>query len=269
MNKKIGVFLTGGGGKGSFQIGFFKALEEMEIKPDIICGSSVGALVGGAATYLKSDEMLECWKTLTLESVLNVDSNKITKFTGSKRTLKLWKETFISCIKPKILIDTNKLRTLLYNVLDGDKIMTSTIDFGITTTQLPNFKLIKKFKEEMKSDNILEHILSSLYLPIFRPQKIINNKHYIDIADIRRYPLEMLKEKECTEIFIVDVTSGGEKKMQKSIQHTKFNKNTDITIINMPYKASLLDFSEEQALINYESGYEVTKNTIKIFQKSN
>ena len=37
----------------------------------------------------------------------------------------------------------------------------------------------------------------------------------------------------------------------------------------MPYKASLLDFSEEQSLINYESGYEVTKKAIKIFQKSN
>ena len=59
--KKTGIFLTGGGGIGAFHTGFFKALEEYGIKFDTIVGSSVGALVGGAATYLTADEMYQKW----------------------------------------------------------------------------------------------------------------------------------------------------------------------------------------------------------------
>ena len=45
-NKKYGLVLSGGGGKGSYQVGVFKALHELGIDADIrgISGSSVGAL---------------------------------------------------------------------------------------------------------------------------------------------------------------------------------------------------------------------------------
>lgn len=260
---KIGVFLTGGGGKGSYLIGFFRALEELNIKPDVICGSSIGALVGAAATYLDSYSMYECWKTLTLESVLKVDSKQIECINGKKRTFMLWKETFLSCFNKRILIDIDDIRKLLYNSLDGDKIRKSTVDFGLTVTQLPNFKMLKLYKEDMNKANILEYVLASLYLPIFAPQKIIDNKYYLDIATIRRYPFEMLKEKECSKIFIVDI---GDCPSFKAINTAKsiFNDNYDITMINMQNKPSLLDFSLSQARKNYENGYE---EAVKVLTK--
>lgn len=258
MEKKLGVFLTGGGGKGSFHIGFFKALEEMGIKPDFICGSSVGALVGGAATYLDSYEMLEAWKTLTMESVLNVDSRKFSDLEGSIKTLKLWKETFISCCKPKILIDIEQIRKLLYASVDGKSIMDSKVDFGCTTTVLPSFEHVKKFKQDMTKENVLEWILASLYLPIFRPQKIIDGRNYIDIADKREYPLDMMKQKEVTDLVFVDISNANENKIRRSLKLANIGDETKVTIIDKPYKASLLDFTEEQTKINYQKGYETS-----------
>jgi NTE family protein len=43
---KIGVVFEGGGGKGSYQIGAWKAIRDMGIEPYITCvsGTSVGAL---------------------------------------------------------------------------------------------------------------------------------------------------------------------------------------------------------------------------------
>lgn len=260
MNNKVNIFLTGGGAKGSFQIGFFKALEEFEIKPNAIYGSSVGALVGGAATYMDSYDMLECFKTLTLESVLEVDSNKFKDIHGSLKTLKLYKETFLSCMKNR-LIDIENIRTLLYNSLDGEQIKSSKIDFGITTSVLPTFKSLQIYKEEMIT-NPLEYILASLYLPIFRSQKIIDNKNYIDIADYKHFPFEMLKKKECSNIYIVNISSGSSNKLYKDIEKAKFNESIKITVINMDYKASILDFSEEQMLVNYNKGYETTRKVL-------
>ena len=45
--KKLGLALGSGGGRGVFHLGVLKALQENKIEPDIITGSSIGALVGG------------------------------------------------------------------------------------------------------------------------------------------------------------------------------------------------------------------------------
>ena len=261
MNKKTGVFLTGGGGKGSFEIGFFKALEELGIKPDVICGSSAGAVVGAGATYMNSKELFECWKNLTLESVFNVDSNKLKDIEGTKRILRLWKEVIDSCLNEEFLIDISNIRELVYSLLDEEKIRNSKIEYGLTTTVLPDFKMVKVFKDEMQEGLLLEYVIASLYLPLFRNEKIINNKHYLDIAAFQKYPFEMLKEKGCNEIYIVDIV---DLPVIKSILTAKkvFDENTKVHIINMENQVSILDFSSEQAIKNYNNGYETTIKTL-------
>jgi NTE family protein len=61
-NPRIGLALGSGSARGWAHIGAIHALEERGVKPDIICGSSVGALVGGA--YASGElEKLETWVT--------------------------------------------------------------------------------------------------------------------------------------------------------------------------------------------------------------
>lgn len=43
----LGLVLGGGGAKGYAHIGVIKVLEEFGIKPDIVVGTSMGALIGG------------------------------------------------------------------------------------------------------------------------------------------------------------------------------------------------------------------------------
>jgi NTE family protein len=44
---KIGLVLSGGGAKGLAHVGVLKVLEELDLKPDYITGTSMGAVVGG------------------------------------------------------------------------------------------------------------------------------------------------------------------------------------------------------------------------------
>ncbi|MBQ1882548.1 MAG: patatin-like phospholipase family protein, partial [Bacteroidales bacterium] len=44
---KVALVLCGGGAKGMAHIGVIKKLEEVGIKPDMVLGTSIGALVGG------------------------------------------------------------------------------------------------------------------------------------------------------------------------------------------------------------------------------
>lgn len=59
---KIGLALGSGSARGWSHIGVIKALKEKNIEPDIVCGTSIGALVGAAYCTEKLDD-LETWVT--------------------------------------------------------------------------------------------------------------------------------------------------------------------------------------------------------------
>jgi NTE family protein len=57
---RIGLALGSGGARGWSHIGVIHALQELGVKPDVVCGTSIGALVGTA--YAAGDlERLEHW----------------------------------------------------------------------------------------------------------------------------------------------------------------------------------------------------------------
>ncbi len=48
---RIGITLSGGGARGFAHIGVLQALEEEDIYPDVICGTSAGAIIGALYAY--------------------------------------------------------------------------------------------------------------------------------------------------------------------------------------------------------------------------
>lgn len=56
---KIGLVLSGGGARGLAHIGVLRVLEEMQVPVDLIVGTSMGAVVGGAYASGRSTEELE------------------------------------------------------------------------------------------------------------------------------------------------------------------------------------------------------------------
>jgi NTE family protein len=66
----VGLVLGSGAARGFAHIGVIQALKEHGIKPDIIVGTSIGALVGGCYAVDKLDE-LEAWaRALTLRRII-------------------------------------------------------------------------------------------------------------------------------------------------------------------------------------------------------
>jgi NTE family protein len=57
---RIGLALSGGVARGWAHIGVLRALERAGIRPDVVCGTSIGALVGGLNLAGKLD-VLESW----------------------------------------------------------------------------------------------------------------------------------------------------------------------------------------------------------------
>ncbi|MGV8171250.1 MAG: patatin-like phospholipase family protein [Candidatus Woesearchaeota archaeon] len=56
---KIGLVLSGGGARGFAEIGALKVLKKNNIKVDIICGSSIGALIGACYAHNQNPAAIE------------------------------------------------------------------------------------------------------------------------------------------------------------------------------------------------------------------
>ena len=64
---RIGLALSGGGARGIAHIGVIKALEELNVKPDVISGTSAGAIVGALyASGMKPDAIFEVVSHLSI-----------------------------------------------------------------------------------------------------------------------------------------------------------------------------------------------------------
>ncbi len=72
---KIALALGGGGARGLSHVGVLKVLEENGIIPDIICGTSIGAIIGGKYAHIPS------WKTVW-EDVLRAIEGEAFKRAG-------------------------------------------------------------------------------------------------------------------------------------------------------------------------------------------
>ena len=114
--KKLALVLGGGAAKGYAHIGVLKALEENGIKPDLIVGTSMGALVGGMYAMGKTPDEKEALATsidsmgkLSLHSIIK-DGNLL----NIKKTQKIlqgnFKDATFEQLKTKfVAVSTNML----------------------------------------------------------------------------------------------------------------------------------------------------------------
>ena len=67
---RIGLALGSGSARGWSHIGVIRELEAAGIRPDVVCGTSIGALVGGVYAAGELDRLEEWARTLTMKDVI-------------------------------------------------------------------------------------------------------------------------------------------------------------------------------------------------------
>ena len=79
-HKKLGLALGSGSARGWSHIGVLQTLAEMDIEPDIVCGSSIGALVGAFSMKGQLDELAQWTKGLNTRDIIQLmDINLISR----------------------------------------------------------------------------------------------------------------------------------------------------------------------------------------------
>ena len=72
LNREYGIVLEGGGAKGAYQVGAWKALREAGVKIKAVAGTSVGALNGALICMDDIDRAEKLWKNIRYSSIMDL-----------------------------------------------------------------------------------------------------------------------------------------------------------------------------------------------------
>lgn len=255
----VGVALEGGGARGSYQIGAIKALYKCGIYPKCFVGTSIGSVNAAICAMGDKKRLEEVWNSVSCEELFNVDSNLIRALDEKKLNRKVLKDSVktISGIIKNSGIDTSNLKKAYKEYVDEEKLRKSNIDFGLVTYSLTDRKPVYLFLKDIPNGKLHEYLIASSYLPVFKMEKIIDDKIYLDGGFHDNCPINMLLKEGYDEIYAIRTYSIG--LMQPLIEN-----NAKITYIGPKKKlGSLLLFDEKTIKENAELGFYDTLKVIK------
>ena len=256
LDKEYGIVLEGGGAKGAYQIGAWKALREAGVKIKGIAGTSVGAL-NGALMCMGDLELAEkVWSNLTYSQVMDVEDEKMQQLL--EREMPFWEA--VSNVFERMGeggLDVTPLKDLLLEVVDEEKIKASPIELYIKTFSVDQFKELDIDLKTVEPGQMKDFLLASAYIfPLFKNEKL-HGKTYIDGGVINNVPTNSLLKRGYKDIIQIRILGPGRVPRAVLPEEGSFYE-----VIPRVSLGSILEFSEKRSRQNMKIGYYDTKRMI-------
>lgn len=242
------LVLSGGGSKGAYQIGVWKALKKLNITFDIITGTSVGALNGALITQNTYKEALYVWKHINLEMLFGKNT------VDTKNNLKVMKMYSDNFLKNGGM-EVKELEKLISNSINYKKFYSSKINYGLVTYNLTTKKPLQITKKDIPKELLTDYLMASASCyPAFQKKEIKGEK-YIDGGFSDNLPINLALDMGADEIIAVDLNAPGLKQTpKKKVPTIVIKPNNRLT--------NFLNFNEEGSKRNIKLGY---NDTLKVF----
>ena len=225
--EKYSLVLEGGGAKGAYQVGAIKALKKKGIEFDTIIGTSIGAINAAFIAQGDINKLEELWQTLSFQDLMDINNELIESITNMKFSSDILNEIarkFFNAFKEKG-IDTSSIRSLLEKYIDEEKLRNSNIRFGLVTYCLSNMKPQKLFIEDIPQGKVVDYLMATSNLPVFKRQ-IIDNKSFLDGGAYDNCSVEMLYEAGYKNIIAIKLF----KRRKRIRNYYKLSKKQDLNL---------------------------------------
>lgn len=246
----FGLVLEGGGAKGAYQIGAWKALREQGVDIKGVAGTSVGALNGAMVVQDDFDKAYEVWHNMSFGKILKIDDEMILRIKEGEISPENFRH-LVKSIKELFLdrgLDVTPLRQLLKNIICENKIRNSGKDFGIVTVALSDLKPVELYIEDIPVGKLVDYLMASANLPVFKMDKI-DGKLFLDGGFFDNLPIKLLTAKGYRDIITIRLYGIGR---TRRVNTKKLNI---ITINPSEDLGGTLDLSRERARRNLNLGY--------------
>ena len=254
LTKTYAVALEGGGAKGGYEVGVWKALEEMGVRYNAVSGTSVGALNGALMAMRDLPRAIAAWEDIRLDKVIDFDADQeenLRRIVSGEVELGSIQELIPQAYEVirRRGLDVAPLRAWVREIVDSKKIKASDVQLFISTVSLTDRKGLELCVNELEEDEICDMLLASAYHPTFRLEKL-GGKFYADGGFIDSLPLHVLVEHGYHDIIAVRIPGHGRER--------RFKIPEDVNIWYVDTDADLggvLNFSAEQARRDMAIGY--------------
>lgn len=246
--KSSGLAFGGGGARGCYEIGMWKALSEHGIQFMNVSGTSIGALVGAMYVQGALEPMIEFVKHL---KPAGIASNMISFPESLGEAVKNRKEigSFLSTyIFSGTGMDISPLKAELDKMFDYEAFAASPVNFACMTFNVTDRKPIAYFKEEMNAKNAENIILASASCYPAFPALEMEGKEYIDGGYWDNVPIDLAARMGAQKILAVDVEGPG--------LVLPVDPGLDVFLIKpIAPLGNFLDFSAASGMKNLTAGY--------------
>ena len=234
---KLGLVLAGGGGKGGYEIGVWKYLQEIGLydKITVISGTSVGGLNAALMATVSYDVAEKIWTEEIDDKILDTSSSKYKNFA---------------------LFSRNGLRTIMDKYIDLSKIKTSKKKVYVTCYNIKTLEPEAYCLNDSALSEIKDLLCATSAIPIVFQQEILREKKYFDGGIGDNIPIKPLLQEHCTHALIINLEEG-------QIDFSGF----DIKVVQISPSTNLgslltgtLDFSLENSMKRINLGYSDCRN---------
>jgi NTE family protein len=233
---KLGLALSGGGARGFAHPGALKAIEDFGLTPDVISGTSAGALAG----VLYADGY-------TPEEIIEL-------FVG-----KDFRE-FIDIQMPiSAIFGTSGFRRFLKKVLRSKNFEDLHIPLKVLTTNFDEGKAVVFDKGPL-----IDVIVASCSIPIVFNPVIIDGTNYVDGGIFKNFPVSTIRG-ICDKVIGVNVSPLVSKKYSKTIMHIAERSYHYMSRANTLLDRTLCDVLVEIEDMDYFKIFDL-ENSEKIFK---
>jgi len=253
VNQEIGLVLSGGGARGIAHIGVLKALDELNIHPTVISGTSAGSIIGVLyAMGLSSQDMIDFVGHSSLWKFFRFEWSA-----GGLSNLNYLKERLIQIGIPPNFEDLQKK---LY----------------VTATNLTKGKI-----EIFHEGPLLDTILASCSIPLVFKPVIINGDRYADGGILNNLPASAIISKvhRILGVNVIPLSGNDDKDYQSSVQVAQrcfelfMNANTQPELVACdfviePKVQDFYLFSLPKFNLIHDIGYETTMAQAEQIQKA-
>ena len=180
--------LSGGAALGAIQVGMLRALYERHIEPDLIVGTSVGAVNGAFIasrpfTPATTDELAEIWRQLDRGQVFPL--NPLTGFLG-----------FFGARSH--LVPERGLHDLLVEHIGFERLEETAVPFHVITTDVLSGSEVR-----LSSGPALEAVMASAAIPGVFPPVDWGDRHLIDGGIANHAPISDALELGAERIYLL------------------------------------------------------------------
>lgn len=205
---KIGLVLAGGGGKGAYELGVWKALDELKLTKyiTVFSGTSIGAFNSVLFAMNDMKKADELWEEVTIDKLVPISKSELIKrgiglYIGGKN-LQLAKK-FLNYKLEHGAIANDGAIEVVEKYLDFNKIKENNKICYAACTKLSDFSA-KYFKiNDFDEETGKKIVLASASLPLIYDCTEVLGEKYIDGGIADNIPIQPVYGENCNIIIVV------------------------------------------------------------------